>query len=125
MREAALLHTIADIVRRTLGLHSGEEIDPNVPLGDLGMDSLLAIELRNGLSGVLHSQLPPTIFFDYPTLRTLARYLDKEVLSAHEDKPAAVPATQVTAASNTNENPLDILESIEQMSDEEVESWFK
>jgi len=125
MRETALMRTIAEIVRRTLDLHSGEEIDPDVPLSDLGMDSLLAIELRNDLSGVLHKQLPPTILFDYPTLRALARYLDKEVLSIHEERPAAAPAAQIKAASNTNEHPLDILEIIEQMSDEEVESWFK
>jgi NAD(P)-dependent dehydrogenase (short-subunit alcohol dehydrogenase family)/acyl carrier protein len=125
MREAALLRTITEIVRLTLGLHSGEEIDPDVPLGDFGMDSLLAIELRNGLSGVFHRQFPPTILFDYPTLRALTRYLDKEVLSAREETPLAVPVAPITATSSANENPLDILESIEQMSDEEVESWFK
>jgi NADPH:quinone reductase-like Zn-dependent oxidoreductase/NAD(P)-dependent dehydrogenase (short-subunit alcohol dehydrogenase family)/acyl carrier protein len=125
MREAALLRTIADIVRRTLDLHSGEEIDPDVPLGDLGMDSLLAIELRNGLSGVFHQQFQSTMLFDYPTLRTLARYLDKEVLSAHEETPAAVPVSTIPVASNANDNSLDILETIEQMSDEEVEFWFK
>jgi acyl carrier protein len=112
-------------VRRTLDLHSGEEIDPDVPLGDLGMDSLLAIELRNGLSGVFHQQFQSTMLFDYPTLRTLARYLDKEVLSAHEETPAAVPVSTITVASNANDNSLDILETIEQMSDEEVEFWFK
>jgi acyl carrier protein len=125
MREAALLRTIAEIVRRTLDLHSGEEIDPDVPLGDLGMDSLLAIELRNGLSRVFHQQFQSTILFDYPTLRTLAKYLDKEVLSAHEETLAAVPVASIAVASNANENSLDILETIEQMSDEEVESWFK
>jgi acyl carrier protein len=125
MREAALLRTVAEIVRRTLDLHSGEEIDPDVPLGDLGMDSLLAIELRNSLSGVFHQQFQSTMLFDYPTLRTLARYLDKEVLSAHEETPAAVPLLPVTVASSANDNSLDILETIEQMSDEEVEFWFK
>jgi acyl transferase domain-containing protein/NAD(P)-dependent dehydrogenase (short-subunit alcohol dehydrogenase family)/acyl carrier protein len=125
MREAALLRTIAEIVRRTLDLHSGEEIDPDVPLGDLGMDSLLAIELRNGLSRVFHQQFQSTILFDYPTLRTLARYLDKEVLPAHDETPAAVPVASIAIASSANENSLDILETIEQMSDEEVESWFK
>jgi acyl carrier protein len=125
MRQAALLRIIAEIVRRTLDLHSGEEIDPDMPLGDLGMDSLLAIELRNGLSVVFHQQFPPTLLFDYPTLRTLARYLDKEVLSADEKTPAAVPVASIAVASSANENSLDILETIEEMSDEEVESWFK
>jgi acyl transferase domain-containing protein/acyl carrier protein len=125
MREAALLRTIAEIVRRTLDLHSGEEIDPDVPLGDLGMDSLLAIELRNGLSRVFQQQFQSTILFDYPTLRTLAKYLDKEVLSAPEERPAAVPVASIAVASSANEDSLGILETIEQMSDEEVESWFK
>jgi NAD(P)-dependent dehydrogenase (short-subunit alcohol dehydrogenase family)/acyl carrier protein len=125
MREAALLRTIAEIVRRTLDLHGGEEIDPDVPLGDLGMDSLLAIELRNGLSRVFQQQFQSTILFDYPTLRSLARYLDKEVLSAHEETPAAVPVASIAVASSATENSLDILETIEQMSDEEVETWFK
>jgi NADPH:quinone reductase-like Zn-dependent oxidoreductase/acyl carrier protein len=125
MRQAALLRTIAEIVRRTLDLHSGEEIDPDVPLGDLGMDSLLAIELRNGLSRVFHKQFQSTILFDYPTLRILARYLDKEVLSAHEETPAAAAVASTAVASSANENSLDILETIEEMSDEEVESWFK
>jgi acyl carrier protein len=125
MRETALLRTVADIVRRTLGLHSGEEIDPDVPLSELGMDSLLAIELRNSLSGVLHRQFPSTIIFDYPTLRTMAKYLDREVLSVHEDTPAAAPVTQVRGARTLNENSLDILDTIEQMSDQEVEAWFE
>ncbi len=57
LREAALLKTLSEMVRATLGLHSGEEIDPDVPVSDLGMDSLLAIELRNSLSVVLHTPI--------------------------------------------------------------------
>jgi microcystin synthetase protein McyD len=89
------------------------------------MDSLLAIELRNGLSRVFHKQFQSTILFDYPTLRMLARYLDKEVLSAYEETPAAAEVASTAVASSANENSLDILETIEEMSDEEVESWFK
>ncbi|HTD56120.1 MAG TPA: SDR family NAD(P)-dependent oxidoreductase, partial [Silvibacterium sp.] len=125
MREAALMRTIAEIVRRTLGLHLGEEIDPDMALGDLGMDSLLAIELRNGLSGVFQRQLPPTILFDYPTLRALTRYLNDGLASSHNERPSAAPPMQITAAGDEIEHPLDILETIERMSDEEVESWFK
>ncbi len=125
MREAALLRTAGDIVRRTLGLGSGEYIDPDVPLSDLGMDSLLAIELRNGLSGILQRQFPSTILFDYPTLRALANYLNKVALSTHEETPAAASAARVRAVSKPNENSLAILDTIERMSDEDVESWFE
>jgi NADPH:quinone reductase-like Zn-dependent oxidoreductase/SAM-dependent methyltransferase/acyl carrier protein len=125
MREADLFRTCGDLVRKTLDLHSDEEIDPDVPLGDLGMDSLLAIELRNGLSGVLSRQFPSTILFDYPTLRTLVRYLEQELLSVNQVTPAIAPASAVIVAADTKVNSLDILDTIEQMSDDEVESWFQ
>lgn len=125
MRETALLRAVADIVRRTLDLHRGEEIDPDVPLSDLGMDSLLAVELRNGLAALLRRQFSATMLFDYPTLRTLARHLDKTVLSTDQERPVAAAAPQIKTANLKNEKSLDILDAIEQMSDEEVESWFE
>jgi acyl transferase domain-containing protein/NAD(P)-dependent dehydrogenase (short-subunit alcohol dehydrogenase family)/SAM-dependent methyltransferase/acyl carrier protein len=121
MREPALSRTIADIVRRTLDLHDGEEIDPDAPLSDLGMDSLLAIELRNSLSVVLLRQFPSTILFDYPTLRTLASYLSSEVFPREQTRPGTNGST-LRAAKGGNEDSLTVLEMIEQLSDEEVES---
>jgi acyl carrier protein len=123
-REAALFRITADIVRRTLGLRAGEEIDPDKPLNDLGMDSLLAIELRNSLSVVLHRQFASTILFDYPTLRVLVAYLQGELPSSTssavhgEERPRARPVHR------REEDVLGILDAIEQMSDEEVESSF-
>jgi len=110
-------------------LRPEEEIDPDLPINELGMDSLLAIELRNVLSGLFHRQFPSTILFDYPTLRTLTAYLGKEVLAANQALPVArdnPPSKEIVAparAVTTNrESALGILESIEQMSDQEVES---
>ncbi len=51
------------------------------------MDSLLAIELRNSLSGLFHSQFPSTILFDHPTLRTFAVYLEKELFAVDRTSP--------------------------------------
>jgi NADPH:quinone reductase-like Zn-dependent oxidoreductase/NAD(P)-dependent dehydrogenase (short-subunit alcohol dehydrogenase family)/SAM-dependent methyltransferase/acyl carrier protein len=123
LREAALLKTLSEIVRRTLGLHRGEEIDPDGALSDLGMDSLLAVELRNSLAVVLHRQFPSTILFDYPTLRVLAKYLNDDVLLLN--KPVVSSEIEVPrAASPRKKNTLDILDLIEQMSDDQVQSSF-
>ena len=124
LREAALLKILSEIVRGTLGLHSGEEIDPDLPLSDLGMDSLLAVELRNTLSVVLHRQFPSTILFDYPTLRVLARYLNAEVLSSNQPVAGEEVELSPRSAPHRKETSLDILELIEHMSDDEVESSF-
>jgi acyl carrier protein len=122
-RESALLRTAGDLVRKTLDLRLEEEIDPDAPFSDLGMDSLLAIELRNSLSGVLRKQFPSTILFDYPTLRTLVRYLDNQIVN--QTPPPAAMTQPVAVAGEGTGNSLDILDTIEQMSDDEVESWFK
>jgi hypothetical protein len=46
----------------------------------MGLDSLMAVELRNALSALLERSLPATLLFDYPTIDGIAHYLAGEVL---------------------------------------------
>lgn len=128
-RNAALIRKVADVLRRTLGISEDEEIDRDLPFSALGMDSLLAIELRNTLSGRFHSQFPSTILFDHPTLRTLAHYLEQELFTVDRASPVnemksltlekiASPGREVA----TGRHVVGILDMIEQMTDQEVES---
>ncbi len=83
-------------------------------LMDLGVDSLMAVELRTLLSAdlALAQPLPATLIFDYPSIEDIARYLQKMWLfdepSAVVARPAAAPQTNVAA--------------IEALSDEEIEA---
>jgi acyl transferase domain-containing protein/acyl carrier protein len=128
-RGEAITRTIAVAVREILQLRADEAIDPDLPLGELGMDSLLAIELRNVLSGKFSQQFPATVLFDYPTLRALAAYVEKEssVLNllkptSQVDLPPKGLSKPARTASTARESTLSILAAIEEMSDEEVES---
>lgn len=92
-RRKLLLEFIRDEVIRVLGLRSNQVIDPRQPLNELGLDSLLAVEMRNALSAAVGASLPATVLFDYPTSDALADYLMKNVPAlTQEGEPEDVPA---------------------------------
>ncbi|MEK9501489.1 beta-ketoacyl synthase N-terminal-like domain-containing protein [Gemmatimonadota bacterium DH-20] len=71
-RRAVAMEHVAAVLQRLLGRPS---VDPDMPLRDLGLDSLGAIELRNTLTRSSGTPLPATVAFDHPTVRALATRL--------------------------------------------------
>jgi acyl transferase domain-containing protein/acyl carrier protein len=64
------------------------------PLGELGLDSVMALELARRLSESVGRPLPPTLLFNHPTMEALARRLGEEVpaLEPAVVSPGARPA---------------------------------
>jgi NADPH:quinone reductase-like Zn-dependent oxidoreductase/NADP-dependent 3-hydroxy acid dehydrogenase YdfG/acyl carrier protein len=58
-----------------MSLSPQTRIDEDEALHDLGLDSLMAVELRNALMSSLNRQLSPTMVLDYPTLHTMTDFL--------------------------------------------------
>ena len=86
-REDLLATYVEKLVGKTLGLDGSEAIDRQRGFFDLGMDSLMAVELRNRLQaelGLSHV-LPITFVFDHPTIDALVEYLRAEVIAEAED----------------------------------------
>jgi polyketide synthase PksL/polyketide synthase PksR len=65
------------IVCKVLKLHSSQ-IDEDTPLFEYGIDSILGLNLIKELNGQLHTAIPTTILFDYPTINQFADYLKQE-----------------------------------------------
>jgi acyl transferase domain-containing protein/NADPH:quinone reductase-like Zn-dependent oxidoreductase/SAM-dependent methyltransferase len=116
-REKILLDHVEKLAVKVLGLDSSQVINEREPLTALGLDSLMAVELRNLLATSLRLQrpLPATLVFDYPTTLAIAGYLARTLFALGE--------TQESDASMEGKVPdsRDILDNIEQLSDEEVD----
>jgi acyl transferase domain-containing protein/acyl carrier protein len=56
-----------------------EEVQPNMGLFDLGMDSLMSVELRSRLEKAFGCTLPSTLIFNYPSAAALSRFIFTEM----------------------------------------------
>ncbi|OJA31300.1 hypothetical protein BGV47_24540 [Burkholderia ubonensis] len=62
-------------VRDVLAIDAGDAIDPARSLLELGMDSLLSVELRNRFAAQLQLSLPVSLMFDCPSVAAVSRRL--------------------------------------------------
>jgi acyl carrier protein len=68
-------------VARVLRLDDAQGVDRRHRLTDLGLDSLMAVELQTRLSrGLAVDTLPATLIFDHPTVEAIAAFIERDVL---------------------------------------------
>jgi acyl transferase domain-containing protein/NADPH:quinone reductase-like Zn-dependent oxidoreductase/acyl carrier protein len=79
-REEAIVAAVRAEVARVLSLPSASSVPVDRPLKELGLDSLMAVELRNALGRRVGATLPATLAFDHPTPARIADYLGETVL---------------------------------------------
>jgi 4-hydroxyphenylalkanoate synthase len=72
--EMVCLHAAA-----VMGHPAPEEIHPDTTFGDLGFDSLTAVELRNHVKTATGLALSPTLIFDHPTPNAVAVYIGRQI----------------------------------------------
>jgi acyl transferase domain-containing protein len=113
-RRELLIAYVREHVVRSLGLDGAQLVDVRRPLGELGIDSLMAIELRSRIAsglGVSRS-LPATLLFDYPSVEQIAGYLQRALL----------PEDAVEASATADNSRAATLAAVADLTDQEAEA---
>jgi acyl transferase domain-containing protein/acyl-CoA synthetase (AMP-forming)/AMP-acid ligase II/acyl carrier protein len=83
-RAERLLAEVRAFAAELLGHRDAEALHPERSLHESGLDSLIAVELRNRLSVLTGLRLPATLVFDHPAPQALADYLYRALAAPAE-----------------------------------------
>ncbi|OLZ63381.1 beta-ketoacyl synthase [Streptomyces sp. IMTB 2501] len=81
-RLAAVTSVVREKVAAVLHLEEGDELDPNGEFVSLGLDSLMAQQVKAALEQAFRLPLPASLTHDHPTVRALARFVDGQLAPA-------------------------------------------
>ncbi|MEM7583477.1 MAG: SDR family NAD(P)-dependent oxidoreductase [Acidobacteriota bacterium] len=105
-RQAMLAEAVQQAARQVLDLESSFVLDDSQSLFELGMDSLMALELRNRLEALVGSSLSSSLIFNYPSVDKLVEHLTDEMLARE------APADTAGAESRAPGSASDASESL-------------
>ncbi|HEY2735902.1 MAG TPA: beta-ketoacyl synthase N-terminal-like domain-containing protein, partial [Polyangiales bacterium] len=96
-RRERVLSMLREDVAHALGLRALGKLAADQPLRQLGLDSLMAVELRNRIAARFERRLSATLLFDHPTLDKLANHLLESVLAL---EPSSQPTARAAVAAD-------------------------
>ncbi|MFD0800727.1 type I polyketide synthase [Streptomonospora algeriensis] len=107
-RERMARMLVRECVAAVLGHGSAESVDETRPFTDLGLDSVMAVDLRNRLAAATGLRLPPSLVFDHPNVSDMAARIRAElgVGSGTGQDGTAEPGAVEVAALETLLNEL-------------------
>ncbi|MDP5336971.1 MAG: type I polyketide synthase [Nodularia sp. (in: cyanobacteria)] len=111
-RQEILINHVRQEVAQVMGLSSPHLLELGQGLFAMGMDSLMAVDLKNRLQNSFAQLLPSTLVFEYASVEALAKYLATNILGWQETT-ASVSITDDAAA--------EVLSELEQLAESEAE----
>ncbi|HEU4362518.1 MAG TPA: SDR family NAD(P)-dependent oxidoreductase, partial [Mycobacterium sp.] len=107
-RKKVLAAYLRDAVAEVTRIDTAE-IRADAGFFDLGMDSLMAVELRHRVEQAIGRQLPTTLAMDYPRLSDVADYLLGDVLGLAEQASGNSAAAQAPVIATYADEPVAIV----------------
>ncbi|BBM86751.1 polyketide synthase [Candidatus Uabimicrobium amorphum] len=93
-RRSHVVEFLSGEVAKVLGLDANE-VEREQALQEMGLDSLMAVELKNAVETAIGSELPTTLLFDYPNIEAMADYLVTDIFAWQEEQQVVVARQSV------------------------------
>jgi acyl transferase domain-containing protein/acyl carrier protein len=122
-RQQLLQSHLSEQVARVLGL-AASKLDLHQPLSNLGLDSLMAVELKNRIAVDLKVNVPVVKFLQgFSVDQAVTQVLDQLTAEAANPSAALAPAVpQRLEEQKDKRSAAQLLANLDQLSDEEVDS---
>ncbi|MCP4262402.1 MAG: SDR family NAD(P)-dependent oxidoreductase [Planctomycetes bacterium] len=109
-KHTILLNFVTETAQQAIGIDTSNIMDTNKPLMDLGMDSLMAVEIRNSLGKGLDTSLPVSLLFNYPTVNEITMYLEQKIIKSNEEHSGTAQSDEgFSYLDSLNQNDLEEL----------------
>jgi acyl carrier protein len=95
-RRPVIAAYLRGLVVQTLGLDPSQPMDDRQPHSELGLDSLMAVEIRNALGIALGKILPVSLLYEYATIEALTGYMAGELPGFEIASSPAVEVAEVS-----------------------------
>ncbi len=116
-RQVLQQHVRMDVTR-ILGRDSARPVTAHEPLSELGLDSLMAVELANALAKATGRSLSATLVFKHPTIDAIVEYLLSDLLATDTAAAAAGSAARQGQSEGRGDTRGD--ETFEELSESEL-----
>ena len=118
-KRAAVLAFVQQKAAHVLRVAAGTLPDPRRTLNELGVDSLMGVELCNAVGRGVGRHLAPTILFNYPTLEALANHMASDILGLASAEPVRESITPAV-----DEAREQALAEVESLTEEEINAML-
>ena len=108
---------LKDIIQKILGIKDDSVIKYNKPLSELGIDSLLGLEIKKSIDSAIGIKLPATLVFNYPTIDKISEFLLSDVLN---EKVSSESMNNLEKEISEDESDK-MIDNINELSDAEAE----
>ncbi len=111
-RKSLLSNHVRGKVAQVLSANNANAIDIHEPLQAMGLNSLMALELRNQLNRSTGRVLPATLLFEYPTIDELANYLFDQIVKPEQEVMSSVNTKTQQEDKTESPVPADTLDNL-------------